>query len=64
MMSDGTGYQIIAVGIRTIYQELSHAIAYRCTFDMLAESPPTIVVHLAEVILRTVEERHVLAHPL
>ena len=64
MVSDGTGDEVIPVGIAAVNEEFRHPIACRGTFDMLAEGPPTVIVHFPEILLRTVEEGYVLAHPL
>ena len=63
MMANGAGNEVVAVGIRTVDQKLGHAIAHGGALDVLAQGPPTVVVHLAEILLRTVEEGDVLAHP-
>lgn len=63
MMSDSAGYQVIAVSIRPLYEELRHAIAYRSPLNMLAQCPPAVVVHLPEVLLRTVKQGDIVTHP-
>ena len=63
MMANGTSNEVVTVGIGTLHEKLRHAVTHRGALDMLAQSPPTVVIHLTEIILRTVEERHVLAHP-
>ena len=63
MMADSTGNQVIAVGIGTLHEKLRHAIAHRSPLDMLAQCPPAVVVHLSEVLLRTVEQGDIPAHP-
>ena len=45
---------------RQVYLSLIHI----CIFDMLAERPPAEIIHLLEVTLRTVEEGHILLHPV
>ena len=63
VVADGTGNEVVAVGIGTLHEKLRHAVTHWGALDMFAQSPPTVVIHLTEIILRTVEERHVLAHP-
>ena len=56
--------EVILVGIAPIDQELSHSIAHRCLLDMLSKRPPAVVPHLFKTTVRTIEEGHVLRHPL
>ena len=64
MMADGTSYQIVFIGIRTVYQKFGHTIAHRSFLDVLAQRPPTIIIHFLEVLLRALEKRNVFFHPL
>mgnify|MGYP001039705850 CR=1 FL=1 len=64
MMTHSRGDEIVLVGIAARHEKLGHRIAYRCIFDMLAERPPAEIIHLLEVTLRTVEEGHILLHPV
>ena len=63
MVADGAGNEVVAVGIASLHQEFGHAIACGRLLDVLAQRPPAVVVHFAEVLLRTVEKRDVPAHP-
>ena len=64
VVSDGTGDEVVTVGIAAVDEEFRHAVTNGGAFDMFAECPPTVIIHLTEVLLRTVEERDVLKHPL
>ena len=63
MMSDSAGYQVILVGIVAVDEELGHAVADRSVLDVLAESPPAVIIHLLHILVGTVEQRDVLFHP-
>ena len=52
------------VGIVALHQKLRHRIAHRGALDMFAECPPTVVPHLLEIAIGTIEQGHVLRHPL
>ena len=64
MMSQCRRDEVILVGIRPWNEELGHGIAHRCLLDVLAESPPAVVVRLLELLVGAVEERNVRLHPL
>ena len=45
-------------------REFGHTIAHRSFLDVLAQRPPTIIIHFLEVLLRALEKRYVFFHPL
>ena len=64
MVSHARGNEVILVGVATIDEKLRHRIADGRLFDMFAKRPPAEVPHFLEVLVGTVEEGHVLRHPL
>ena len=64
MMTYSRGNQVVLVGIGTWHQELRHSIAYGRLLDMFSQCPPAEVPHLLEAAVRTIEEGHVLRHPV
>ena len=63
VVAHARSYEVVLVGIASVYQEFRHGITHRCLFDMLAERPPTEIPHFLEVLVGTIEEGHVLRHP-
>ena len=64
MMTDGTGDEVVAVGIGAWNEEFGHAPAHGRTLDMLAQRPPAEVVDIVEILVRTVEKGNILGHPV
>ena len=64
MMTYARGNQIVLIGIGSRHKKLGHGIAHGSESDVLAECPPTVIPHLFELFLRTVEQRYVIGHPL
>ena len=64
MMSYTRGNEVVLVSIASVHEELRHSIAYRSGLDVFSECPPTEVPHFFEILVRTVEERHIMRHPI
>ena len=64
VVTDGAGDKVVLVRVATVDKELGHAIAHWRPLDVLAQRPPAIVVHLAHLLIRTVEKGNILMHPL
>ena len=63
-MSDRTSDQVIFIRIGTLNEKLRHTISHRSFLDMLAQRPPTIIIHLFKITLRAFKQRNVVFHPL
>jgi len=63
VVTNGAGNEVILISIRTIDQKFGHSITCRSVFDVLAQAPPTVVIHLFEILLRTFKQRNILFHP-
>lgn len=64
VVADGTGNEVVAVGIGTGNEEFGHAPAHGRTLQVLAQRPPAEVVDIVEILIRTVEKGNILGHPV
>ena len=64
MMTDGTGNEVVTVGIGAWNEKFRHTPPYGCPLDMLSQRPPTEIIDFAEILIGTVEKRDVSFHPL
>ena len=64
VVAQSRGDELVFVGIVALHQELGHGVAHGRVFNMLAQRPPAVIVELFELLLRALEEGHVLLHPL
>ena len=64
MMADGTGNEVVTVGIGSWNKEFGHSPSDWSALEMLAQRPPAEVVDVVEFLIWTIEKRYVFLHPV
>ena len=64
MMTERARNQVILISVAPRNQKLRHGPSYGRPSDMFPQRPPSVVPHLLETAVRTIEQRHVPHHPV